>query len=413
MTNRLWLVVVGWALASGCSGCFGCKAPTDLPGSTLPKDCTAQAPAIAPQKLDILFVIDNSNSMKEEQEAVARELTGFIQKIRAGGGVRQDFHVGVITTGVYLHTKINGVEFSRGYPEQSGRLQPVPDLASDGGVVLGTGSERMLTGDDPEVVAKFARLIQQGTSGSGQETPFEALRLALSGELAQRPLAEGGNAGFLRDGARLLITVLTDEDDCSESDRPPKVAIGDLPSINECSRDSNLLTPVNAYQQLLAGMLTDGEGNRREVIYTAIAPVGRATKAAQEVKDPNANDQVRNIDCPTSNQAGVRHRAMAEAFDPTLTNLDSICQDSFQQTLLTIAELASVSQTLDIGNLPDPRVAQVSITRKDGTVTRCTTLNGLTADLPQPNKPVRFRFSGACKRRADDVALDVQLLCAD
>jgi hypothetical protein len=263
------------------------------------------------------------------------------------------------------------------------------------------------------VVPKFARLVQQGTSGSGQETPFEALRLALSGDLAQRPLAEGGNAGFLRDGARLLITVLSDEDDCSETDRPPKVAIGDLPSLNECSRDSNLLTPVNDYQQFLSQLLTDGEGNRREVIYTAIAPVGRATKQAQEIMDSTANDQVRNIDCPTSNQGGLRHRAMAEAFDPSLINLDSICQDSFQQTLLTIAELASVSQSLDIANLPDPHVAQINITRKGGEVTHCTTLNGLTYDKPQANKPVRFRFSGECKRRADDVGLDVQLLCAD
>ena len=63
--------------------------------------------------------------------------------------------------------------------------------------------------EDPELLAKFRRLVQQGTQGSGQETPFEAVRLAVTPPLATTPMAEGGNAGFLRDGARLLVVVVS------------------------------------------------------------------------------------------------------------------------------------------------------------------------------------------------------------
>lgn len=401
------------AFLASCEGCFGCKtSPLDQSGTTIPRTCKTEAPLIEPQKLDILFVIDNSNSMREEQEAVARELTAFVDEIKRAGGVRQDFNVGVITTSVYQHSIQNGFIFNRDYPTQSGRLQPVPDRAPDGGVVLGTGSERVLSGEDPQLVDKFARLVQQGVTGSGQETPFEAVRLALMGELAQRPLAEGGNGGFLRDGARLLIVLLTDEDDCSETARPSRVRVSDNPAVADCTEQANSLTPVTEYHRLFTQDLKNADGAPKEVIWTAIAPVAKSgTKAAMALVD---NGQVRNIDCPTSNQAGFRVRQLAEMFDPSLVNLDSICRDSFRQTLITIAELASVSQIIEVKNAPDARMLQFSITRKDGSVVQCTQLNqGIeSATVIESSGNTRVKFGGACRRRADDQGIGIKLLCA-
>ncbi|MBL8935730.1 MAG: VWA domain-containing protein [Archangium sp.] len=400
------------AFLASCEGCFGCKtSPLDQTGSTLPRTCKAEAPLIEPQKLDILFVIDNSNSMREEQEAVARELTAFVDEIKKAGGVRQDFNVGVITTSVYQHSSQNGVVFFREYPTQSGRLQPVPDRGADGGVVLGTGTERLLTGEDPELVDKFSRLVQQGVAGSGQETPFEAVRLALMSDLIKKPLAEGGNGGFLRDGARLLVVVLTDEDDCSETTRPSRVKVSDNPAVADCTDQANSLGTVNEYHRLFSQELKNADGLPKEVIWTAIAPVARSNKAAMALVD---NGQVRNTDCPTSNQGGFRHRQMAEAFDSSLINLDSICRDSFRQTLITIAELASVSQTIEVKNAPDPRMLQFSITRKGGELVQCTQLNGGIESVTQVEATgnTRIRFGSLCKRRADDVGIGIKLLCA-
>jgi hypothetical protein len=351
--------------------------------------------------------------MREEQEAVARELTAFVDEIKKAGGVRQDFNVGVITTAVYQHTTQNGVVFNRDYPTQSGRLQPVPDANPDGGpgVLLGTGTQRILTGEDPDLVAKFSRLVQQGTGGSGQETPFEAVRLALLTELANRPLSEGGNGGFLRDGARLLIVVLTDEDDCSETVRPSVVKISDNPAIADCTQQSMSLTTVGEYHRLFTKELKNSDDLPKEVIWTAIAPVGRSTKAAMELVE---DGRVKNIDCPSSVQGGFRHRQMAELFDPSLINLDSICRDSFRQTLITIAELASVSQQIEVKNAPDPRMLQFSITRKDNSVVPCTQLNGgLESVTPvEGTNTTRIRFGGQCRRSADDQGIGIKLLCA-
>lgn len=408
--RHVWAVVI--AFLASCEGCFGCKtSPLDQTGSTLPRTCKAEAPLIEPQKLDILFVIDNSNSMREEQEAVARELTAFVDEIKKAGGVRQDFNVGVITTSVYQHSSQNGVVFFREYPTQAGRLQPVPERGADGGVMLGTGTERLLTGEDPDLVDKFSRLVQQGVAGSGQETPFEAVRLALLSDLIKKPLVEGGNGGFLRDGARLLVVVLTDEDDCSETTRPSRVKVSDNPAVADCTDQANSLGTVSEYHRLFSQELKNGDGLPKEVIWTAIAPVARSNKAAMALVD---NGQVRNTDCPTSNQGGFRHRQMAEAFDSSLINLDSICRDSFRQTLITIAELASVSQTIEVKNAPDPKMLQFSITRKGGELVQCTQLNGGIESVTQVEATgnTRIRFGSQCKRRADDVGIGIKLLCA-
>lgn len=397
--------------ASGCTGCFGDdNTPVNDPNSNLPTACEAIAPEITPPKLDVLFVIDNSNSMREEQEAVARELTAFIDELSKGGGVSTDFNIGVITTAVYQQVLFQGTKYYRDYPSQAGRLQPVPNVLPDGGLDLGSGTERLLKGSDPNLIDKFQRLVRVGTSGSGQETPFEAIRLALSPPLITTDLANNGNQEFLRDGARLLIVVLTDEDDCSEMVRPPRVTIGDQPNVNECTGQANTLATVREYYDFLRG-LTNADGRPKDVIYTAIAPVGQSTKAAQEIIDMN---QVRNIDCPTSNQAGYRMRAMAELWDSSLVNLDSICRASFRDTLRTIASLANVSQVLEVSKIPDPNLLQVRIVRGSGQLLTCTMsrgLEGYTEGVGGAKSSIRF--GAECQRRADDLSVDIRLLCIE
>jgi hypothetical protein len=124
--------------------------------------------------------------------------------------------------------------------------------------------------------------------------------------------------------------------------------------------------------------------------------------------------QVRNIDCPNSNAPGTRHRAMAEMFDPSLVNLDSICRPSFHDTLVNIAQLASVSQTLEITNVPDPRMLQIAVTRQNGTVQVCTLQSGLARfEPPTANLLGRVVFGPSCLRRSDDTKVEVKMLCVN
>ena len=412
MTPRTFFATAVLAFVASCQGCFGCPSPIDNPDLLLVDSCEAAPPLIEPPRLDILFVIDNSNSMREEQEGVARELTAFIDEIKNSGGVPTEFNIGVITTAIYLNGRVGGQPFVLNYPKQSGKLRPVPADLPDGGVDLDpVGAQRLLSGTDPDLIPKFARLIRQGTTGSGQETPFDAVRLALLSDLATTPIGNGGNQEFLRDGARLLVVVLTDEDDCSETARPPVVSVGDNGAVADCTANEMSLTPVSEYHRMFTEDLKNGDGTAKEVIWTAIAPVGIGTKAAMSLVD---NGQVRNIDCPTSNQAGFRHRQMAEMFDSTLINLDSICRTSYRETLINIAQLASVAQTIEIRNVPDERLMQFVIKRKTGEILNCTIANEGIVNFSRSTDgtTAAVQFGNQCRRRADDQSIVVKMICA-
>ncbi|WP_414641227.1 vWA domain-containing protein [Archangium sp.] len=384
-----------------------CHSPVEAPGSTLPGRCQAEAPLISAQKTDILFVIDNSGSMSEEQDAIARELPAFIDELRRGTGVAQDFRVGVITTSVYQHTFFNNSYDTVLFPTQSGKLQPVPDAQNR------PTAERFIDSGDPELLAKFRRLVIQGTFGSGQESPFEAVRLAVTPPLTTTALEEGGNKGFLREGARLLVVVVSDEEDCSSTQRPPPVALTEETTVDRCSEQSALLTPVQEYARIFRN-LDDGTGTTREVLWATIGPVALTDKRVGPVLETTPQGTVvRNVDCPNSFGPGIRQREMASRFDTGLQNLDSICRASYRDTLVAIANLATTAQSIEVVNLPDPLLARVEVTRGDGKVQTCSVAGGeLSYEPAAEGRAARLYFQSSCPRRAADQKVEVKLLCA-
>jgi hypothetical protein len=382
-----------------------CNSPVNEEGSTVPGRCQSEAPLVEPAKTDILFVIDNSGSMAEEQEAVAVELPYFVEELRKGAGQSHDFQVGVITTSIYQLAQFGNSQDYREFPEESGKLRPVP--ASEDG--SDPGGERILRADDAAMVDKFRRLVRQGTTGSGQETPFEAVRLAVASELATRPLAEGGNGGFLRDGARLLVVIVSDEDDCSELTRPPQVHVGIDKTVDYCADQADKLAPVSAYAEVFRN-LRHADGSLREVLWAAIAPVGRSDKS---VGATVVDGQLRNVDCPTSIQPGARHKEMASLFDIQLRNLESICQPSYHDVLLDIARAATIRQSLEVHNVPDERLLKVEITRAGGEVDVCTLANGgIRYEPPADTSPALVVFESGCVRRYDDQKVALKMICA-
>lgn len=120
---------------------------------------------------DVLFVVDDSASMVEEQTRLAGNFAAFVDAI---GETDADWHLGVVTTDV------------------SG-----PDAALLRGGIL-----------DPSTAAlgaAAAEALTVGAAGSRDEQGFEAVRLAF----------DGRNPGFLREGARLNVVFFSDEDDVS------------------------------------------------------------------------------------------------------------------------------------------------------------------------------------------------------
>ncbi|MCC6336598.1 MAG: choice-of-anchor D domain-containing protein [Myxococcales bacterium] len=123
-------------------------------------------------KLDVLFVVDDSCSMGDEQMSLASNFASFIA---AANQSNVDYHLGVTTTDIF---------------KNSGRL---------------VGTPAVLTSSTPSLGQAFAANALVGTSGSGLEEPFEAASRALS-----QPNLSGANAGFLRQDASLAIILVTD-----------------------------------------------------------------------------------------------------------------------------------------------------------------------------------------------------------
>lgn len=193
--------------AAAVPGRDGVLIPTNqLPGAAMP-------PAQGCKKVDFLFLIDNSSSMRDEQANLARSFPAFIQVMQRVLGAR-DFHIMVVSTG----------------GRREDEDEPTLDLqACDG--VQGAGKRRDPEGVDcgiqgglsymvdtqPELEATFSCAAQVGTDGSAIEEPMDAL-LAATGPALN---AEGRcNAGFLREDAILVVTLITDEDDRRSSGDP-------------------------------------------------------------------------------------------------------------------------------------------------------------------------------------------------
>ena len=400
----------------GCNGCLGMESTPEKEGSRVPMSCLQDVPQPEAQKLDLLFVIDDSGSMAANQAEVRKQLQFFMDELRKGGGIDQSMNVGVISTSVYVFPQGGlqvgeeycGIQLSSGenYCPEGGLLLPL----ADNPLSIQQQNSRVLRSDREGFMEDFRRRINLGIGGSPQETPFEAIRLALLSEVAQKPLSEGGNKGFLREGARLLIVVLTDEDDCSEmGPKSPLIRVSEGRE-DECHTRKEELTPVEDYFRLFKDVL----GADREVIWTAIAPVSMHDKAVNAVRDREGNiDIIRNAGCPTSWGSGLRHRRMAELFDSTLQNLHSICKESYYEPLLEIARMVNVPQYIDVKNIHDKNLVQVRLTRKDGSQQICTLHNHGIAqwDEGKGAQPDRIYFSEDCPRYSSDQKLEVTLVC--
>lgn len=189
--------------------------------------------------VDILFVIDNSGSMAEEQARLARNFPAFITALDT---MQADYRIGVTTTDV-THPGCG----SGGSPENGNLvLRSCVEAVGEGAFVFNEvdaaaactaqcklSPEQLRQqpsvydgelhpwlesiGGKPNLAAgvtmadAFACFGPQGIDGCGYESPLEAMRMAIT-----RARASNGN-GFMRPEALLSVVLVTDEADCSSN----------------------------------------------------------------------------------------------------------------------------------------------------------------------------------------------------
>ncbi|MGZ6142886.1 MAG: hypothetical protein ACXWLM_06085, partial [Myxococcales bacterium] len=182
----------------------------------------AQAPATvldqwdqSTPKVDMLIVIDNSGSMAEEQHALAKNLDHLWNRIALANA---DFHIAVTSTGMDPYTAGWSQCPGGASGGEGGRFFPVD-----------SSHPRLLTPQTPNVAQALFLNTDVGQC-HWKEQFTEPVVAALTDPLISATKAPGtawpsdGNAGFLRDDARLALMAVSDSDDDVDIANPPPVS---------------------------------------------------------------------------------------------------------------------------------------------------------------------------------------------
>ncbi|MFO7567719.1 MAG: hypothetical protein R6X02_34070 [Enhygromyxa sp.] len=147
--------------------------------------------------VDLLFVIDNSNSMIAEQANLIASFDGFIEGIQTNLDEVNDYHIGVVTTDAY----------ALNHPDCRELGALVTESAAG---VCGPWAEGRYISLADELASSFKCAADVGPEGDTNERQIEAALRAIGPELAA---AGACNEGFIRDEALLVLVLITDEDD--------------------------------------------------------------------------------------------------------------------------------------------------------------------------------------------------------
>ncbi len=155
------------------------------------------------KKVDVLFVIDDSASMADQQQSLIASFPGFVSAMKAQLSNAESYHVGVVTTDAYgfndpACTKIGDLVRRTGGLESSNM---------DCGLPAG---QSWIDGTDAALDQKFACIAQVGIAGADDE---RAARAVLDAADPARNAPGQCNAGFLRPDSLLVVVIVTDEDD--------------------------------------------------------------------------------------------------------------------------------------------------------------------------------------------------------
>ena len=257
----------------------------------------------AAAKIDVLWVVDNSASMKPEQDELATSFTRFMELFSRG---QVDYRIAVTTT----------------------------DVFSDQGAFIGTPEIVEPSLADP--VAAFQKNVKVGTGGKGHELAFEAGRIAVEREkkaaaavLAQREAC----VAACPDGATERC-----KDSCAAQHAPRFMRPeAHLYLIFVSDEDEQSFGEIRFYQRYFEESL--GVGNEGAVSVAVIAG---------DVPVP-----------PCDAAPGTRYAALAKAMGGMV---GSICDATFDQHLERIAlDAAGLKRKFGLSRKPDTATLELTV----------------------------------------------------
>ncbi len=252
MSHRRATFVLTIALAAGCTS-RTLEAPEIRPAVTVRNTQTYHQN----NKLDLLFMVDDSSSMEKMQTKLKQQLPLFMQILESAPGGLPDIHIAVVSSDMGAPGDTTIQSCTR-FGDQGGFRAAAQDtclgttLAPGATFLSSGGGVANFTGQISDVFQCIALL---GASGCGFESQLASIDRALGADGQGPPPAQ--NAGFLRDDASLAIVLLTNEDDCSaptntklysENGAPESLAnpLGPITGGYRCNRFGHLCTNPKA-----------------------------------------------------------------------------------------------------------------------------------------------------------------------
>jgi hypothetical protein len=210
--------------------------------------------------MDIVFVVDDSGSMAEEQSNLATNFPMFatlLQNYTNADGKKVDFRIGITTTGRTIDYTISLGGTSLPYHEDG-----------DNGAFRNNcgGASRWLDSSDPSMASSLGCRANVGTTGPGIEMPLLMAKYALSER------AGDTNANFVRPDALLAIVMITDENDSSTTQ-------------NNFTMSATGSSPTNFNAADEVAFLDTLKGNRTRWAAAAIAGDGDCTSSFGDAVD--------------------------------------------------------------------------------------------------------------------------------
>lgn len=169
-----------------CSfGIFSACGPNAGNFSILPASQSTFQGSVANNKVDILWVVDNSGSMLTKQQNLSAGFASFASVFQTKGF---DFRMAVVTSDI--------------------RSNPTGQAGVFQAQAFNAATYTIVTPTTPDMADHFKANVEVGDTGNANATILDAINLSLS-----PTLLAGSNTGFLRADAHLAVIVLSDADD--------------------------------------------------------------------------------------------------------------------------------------------------------------------------------------------------------
>jgi hypothetical protein len=306
------------AVAPLCSSC-GARSGPEFRDAPRQDACTPVR--IEEDGVDVLFIVDNSGSMREEQASLVREVPRLVRALttgdRNGDGI-EDFpaatslHVGVVTSDMGSGDETNVRTCMPGLGDDGILRRTILEPDGDCMPSYPSGTFAFMAGDDTAAFSTtIGCMVNLGTMGCGYEQQLEAGLKAMTPTNPEEWTAEGytpprffdpetglpnrlpghatgANAGFLRPNSVLTLVLVTDEEDCSVFDYgifgnndPRFTSIPANIRCNTYSGDPTIVAPVSRYVNGFLGLRRSPE----LLVFSAIVGIPPETEEAAASRD--------------------------------------------------------------------------------------------------------------------------------